>query len=70
MNYSNIALPAGLSCIRLTNNEPRHNTGIFIIPWHISQYQHILMAERAKTCDPHIERETLQVYLHMQGGGP
>jgi len=32
-----------------------------------SQNQHLLMAEMTKTCDPHIEREPLQVYLRVPG---
>jgi hypothetical protein len=40
-------------------------TQLLIIPWHISQSRHTWMAKRTSTCDPHIERETLHVYLNV-----
>ena len=40
-------------------------TGLLIIAWHIWQNQYTWMAERTSTCNPHRERETLQVYLYM-----
>jgi hypothetical protein len=38
-------------------------TGLFIIPWHISQNWYTWMAKRTLTCDLQTERETSQVFL-------
>jgi hypothetical protein len=39
-------------------------TELFLIPWHISQNRYTGMVERTTTCDPQVERETLQVYSY------